>query len=145
MTSSLTLSFHSKYQNVLQVNAYIQTFPTISSELIENCMPTRLDEKVIQINYKELKTLFCPEKYKSIPFCLYNIPIWQKHGEFFYTKLIINKSTIFVIVRACRLDFIQFHETSLFTDYNMGIYIDKNLNIVRYEYIKEHNPIDIHF
>ena len=157
---SLSLSIKKKQQNVLLVNGYMQIESTNVSNALKDALdhinPIQLDYITIQKNYTELKKMFTPNTLliKSIPFCLYNIPIWHintsKDTPIFYTKLIINRLICTIVVKPCVFDFVRFEKyktptKSLYTDYNMGIVIneDDTYNILECGYISEKNPIDM--
>jgi hypothetical protein len=63
---------------MILVNGYMQVESTMKDAL-DNINPIQLDYLIIQKNYTELKKMFTPNPLliKSIPFCLYNTPIWH--------------------------------------------------------------------
>lgn len=156
--TSLSLSVKKKQQNVLLVNGYMQVeFTNTLKDTLDHINPIQIDHLVIQKNYRELKKMFTPNPglVKSIPFCLYDIPIWHTSKEnkdfsIFYTKLIINQWICTILVKPCVFDFVRFEKykiptKSLYTDYNMGIVINEDdaYNILECGYITEKNPIDM--
>ena len=161
---SLSLSIKKKQQNVLLVNGYMQVETSNISNALKDSLdhlnPIQLDHLTIQKNYTELKKMFTPNPLliKSIPFCLYNIPIWHTSKEnkdfsIFYTKLIINQWICTIVVKSCVFDFVRFEKyktptRTLYTDYDMCIVINENAKgnnneILECGYITEKNPIDM--
>ena len=155
--TSLSFSVKKKQQNVLLVNGYMQIDATNVSmkDAFDHINPIQLDQITIQKNYTELKKMFTPNPLliKSIPFCLYNIPIWHTSKEnndsfIFYTKLVINKWICTIVVKPCVFDFVRFekYKKCLYTDYNMGIVVNEDkesFEILEYGYTREKNPIDM--
>ena len=156
--TSLSFSVKKKQQNVLLVNGYMQIESTNVSmkDAFDHINPIQLHHITIQKNYTELKKMFTPNPLliKSIPFCLYNFPIWHINTSndtpIFYTKLIINQWICMIVVKPCVFDFVRFEKykspvRSLYTDYNMGIIINEDdaYNILEYGYTSEKNPIDM--
>lgn len=154
--TSLSLSIKKKQQNMILVNGYMQVETTMKDAL-DHINPIQLDNLTIQKNYRELKKMFTPNPLliKSIPFCLYNTPIWHtstknNDSTILYTKLIINQWICTIVVKPCVFDFVRFEKyktptRSLYTDYNMGIIINEDdaYNILECGYITEKNPIDM--
>lgn len=154
--TSLSLSIKKKQQNMILVNGYMQVETTMKDAL-DHINPIQLDNLTIQKNYRELKKMFTPNPLliKSIPFCLYNTPIWHtstknNDSTILYTKLIINQWICTIVVKPCVFDFVRFEKyktptRSLYTDYNMGIVINEDdaYNILECGYITEKNPIDM--
>jgi hypothetical protein len=163
MTSSisLSLSIKKKQQNVLFINGYMQTDTSkIHMDILDHIKPVQLDHLVIQKNYKTLKNMFTPNPIliKSIPFCLYDIPIWHantsKDTTIFYTKLFINRWICTIVVKPCVFDFVCFEKyktatQTIYTDYDMCIIVKNDVDdandaeIIECGYITEKNPIDI--
>lgn len=157
--TSLSLSIKKKQQNVLLVNGYMQVETTMKDAL-DNINPIQLDHLIIQKNYRELKKMFTPNPLliKSIPFCLYNTPIWHtstknNDSTILYTKLIINQWICTIVVKPCVFDFVRFEKyktptRSIYTDYDMCIVINENAKddvneILECGHISEKNPIDM--
>lgn len=144
--TSLSLSIRLKQQNMIQVNGYVQVVDVLEHLTLD---PIQIDQMIIQKNYTDLKKMLTPDPsmIKSIPFCLYNLPIWHsyKDHEFYYTKLIINRWICTIVVKPCVFDFVRFekHGQFLYTDYDMYIVTNNSLDIVKYGYINEKNPIEI--
>ena len=161
---SLSLSIKKKQQNMILVNGYMQVETTNISNALKDTLdhlnPIQLDHLTIQKNYTELKKMFTPNPLliKSIPFCLYDVPIWQtskenKDSSIFYKQLIINQWICTIVVKSCVFDFVRFEKyktptRSLYTDYDMCIVINEiakgnNNEILECGYITEKNPIDM--
>ena len=161
---SLSLSIKKKQQNMILVNGYMQVETSNISNALKDSLdhlnPIQIDHLTIQKNYTELKKMFTPNPLliKSIPFCLYNIPIWHTSKEnkdfsIFYTKLIINQWICTIVVKSCVFDFVRFEKyktptRTLYTDYDMCIVINEiakgnNNELIECVYITEKNPIDM--